>query len=182
MRKNEIRAPVRVLFVCLGNICRSPTAEGVFRKVVADSGLQHVIEARSAGTHAYHVGEGADARSTRAARRRGYDLSAHSARRVLASDFQDFDYVLAMDRDNLRHLEIAAMAVTRENGARRRAHVGMFLEFAPTAKFDEVPDPYSRGEEGFELVLDMIEGAADGLLEHIRGHDLARDRGDSPGN
>lgn len=162
---------VRVLFVCLGNICRSPTAEGVFRKVVADAGLGHAIEARSAGTHAYHVGEGADPRSTRAARRRGYDLSAHSARRVVAGDFENFDYVLAMDRDNLRHLETAAAGLGRD-GAARRARVGMFLEFAPTAKFDEVPDPYSRGDDGFELVLDLIESASQGLLERIRTDDL----------
>lgn len=168
---------VRVLFVCLGNICRSPTAEGVFRKVVADARLEHAIEARSAGTHAYHVGEGADPRSTRAAKRRGYDLSAHRARRVVASDFENFDYVLAMDRDNLRHLEAAARGVGREAAA----HVGMLLEFASTAKFDEVPDPYSRGEDGFELVLDLIESASEGLLEHIRARDLAQGRGDSPG-
>ena len=167
---------VRVLFVCLGNICRSPTAEGVFRKVVADAGLQHVIEARSAGTHAYHVGEGADPRSTHAARRRGYDLSAHSARRVTAADFDNFDYVLAMDRDNLRHLGVAAGGIASGKGTGRRAQVGMFLEFAPTARFDEVPDPYSRGEEGFELVLDLIESASEGLLEHIRARDLAPGR------
>jgi protein-tyrosine phosphatase len=164
---------VRVLFVCLGNICRSPTAEGVFRKVVDDAGLAHAIEARSAGTHAYHVGEGADPRSTRAARRRGYDLSAHSARRVLAGDFENFDYVLAMDRDNLRHLQAAAGELRRNGGGTGAAHVALFLEFAPTAKFEEVPDPYSRGEEGFELVLDMIESASEGLLEHIRARDLA---------
>ncbi|MFN2425555.1 MAG: low molecular weight protein-tyrosine-phosphatase [Candidatus Binatia bacterium] len=169
---------VRVLFVCLGNICRSPTAEGVFRKVVADAGLAQAIDTRSAGTHAYHVGEGADPRSTRAARRRGYDLSAHSARRVHASDFDDFDYVLAMDRENLRHLE----AVAGSERSTRRAHVAMFLGFAPAVKFDEVPDPYSRGEEGFEMVLDMIESAADGLLEHIRREDLARGVGDPPKN
>src|SRR5690349_248214 len=99
---------VRVLFVCLGNICRSPTAEGVFRRMVEDAGLDHAIESQSAGTHAYHEGEGADLRSARAAKRRGYDLSRHRARRVREADFADFDYVLAMDRDNLRHLEAAA--------------------------------------------------------------------------
>ncbi len=160
---------VRVLFVCLGNICRSPTAEGVFRKVVADAGLSHAIEARSAGTHAYHVGEGADPRSTRAARRRGYDLSSHTARRVRTADFEEFDYVLAMDRENLRHLEAAAAGLDGP-----RAEVAMFLSYAPAVKFPEVPDPYSRGDEGFELVLDMIESASEGLLEHIRRRHLAR--------
>lgn len=158
---------VRVLFVCLGNICRSPTAEGVFRKYVEDAGLTAVIEAASAGTHAYHVGEGADPRSSRAAKRRGYDLSHHSARRVHPSDFDTFDYVLAMDHENLRNLGVAAGA-----GPERRAHVGPMLAFAPTARFEEVPDPYSRGDEGFELVLDLIESASEGLLEHIRKNDL----------
>jgi len=161
----EHPAPIRVLFVCLGNICRSPTAEGVFRRIVADAGLASRIEAASAGTHAYHVGEGADPRSTTAARRRGYDLSSHNARRVAAPDFHEFDYVLAMDRDNLRHLRAAAAPGSR-------ARVGLFLEFAPTAKYEEVPDPYSRGEEGFELVLDLIESASEGLLEHIRRQHL----------
>lgn len=162
---------VRVLFVCLGNICRSPTAEGVFRRQVADAGLAHAIEVRSAGTHAYHVGNPADPRSLSAARRRGYDLSTHRARRVDASDFRDFDYVLAMDADNLHHLRSVAAGT-----ADRRAHVGMFLAFAPAVKFEEVPDPYLRGDEGFEMVLDMIESAGEGLLEHIRRNDLAPGR------
>lgn len=157
--------PVRVLFVCLGNICRSPTAEGVFRKIVHDAGLDRRIEVCSAGTHAYHVGDGADPRSTRAAKRRGYDLSSHRARRVEARDFRDFDYVLAMDHDNLRHLRAVAAGVA---AAERRAEVGTLLAFAPAVKFDEVPDPYSRGEEGFEMVLDMIESASEALLAHIR--------------
>ena len=156
---------VRVLFVCLGNICRSPTADGVFRRIVEDAGLSHAIGCESAGTHAYHVGEGADQRSAHAARRRGYDLSKHSARRVRASDFDEFDYVLAMDRDNLRHLQAAA-------GSSPRAKVKLFLEFAPAAHVREVPDPYARGDDGFEQVLDLVESACEGLLEHIRTHDL----------
>jgi protein-tyrosine phosphatase len=156
---------VRVLFVCLGNICRSPTAEGVFRRMVEDAGLSHAIESLSAGTHAYHVGEGADLRSARAAKRRGYDLSPHRARRVHDSDFAEFDYVLAMDRENLRHLEAAA-------GPERRAKVQMFLDYAPTAGVREVPDPYARGDDGFEQVLDLVEGACEGLLAHIRTNDL----------
>ncbi len=159
---------VRVLFVCLGNICRSPTAEGVFRRLVEDAGLTHAVESESAGTHAYHVGEGADLRSARAAKRRGYDLAKHRARRVRSADFAEFDYVLAMDRDNLRHLESAAAAA----GPAKRAKVGMFLEFAPAAHFTEVPDPYSRGDDGFEQVLDLVESACEGLLDHIRKNDL----------
>jgi protein-tyrosine phosphatase len=159
---------VRVLFVCLGNICRSPTAEGVFRRMVADAGLAHAIESQSAGTHAYHVGEGADLRSAKAAKRRGYDLSPHRARRVRESDFTDFDYVLAMDGDNLRNLRAVA-------GAAPHAKVGLFLDFAPAARLREVPDPYARGDEGFEEVLDLVESACDGLLEHIRTNDLAAD-------
>jgi protein-tyrosine phosphatase len=159
---------VRVLFVCLGNICRSPTADGVFRRFVEDAGLSHAIECESAGTHAYHVGEGADPRSSRAAKRRGYDLSKHRGRRICASDFADFDYVLAMDRDNLRHLEAASASA----GPSKRAKVGLFLAFAPAAPLTEVPDPYARGDEGFEQVLDLIESACEGLLDHIRKHDL----------
>lgn len=154
---------IRVLFVCLGNICRSPTAEGVFRAQVAGAGLEHAIEVRSAGTHAYHVGSGADPRSLSAARRRGYDLSAHRGRRVDASDFREFDYVLAMDSDNLRYLQAVAEAQSGD----LRAHVGMFLAFSPEVGSEEVPDPYLRGDEGFEQVLDMIESAGEGLLEHI---------------
>ncbi|MEO5740603.1 MAG: low molecular weight protein-tyrosine-phosphatase [Vicinamibacterales bacterium] len=159
---------VRVLFVCMGNICRSPTAEGVFRALVESAGLAHAIESGSAGTHAYHLGNGADPRSTVAAGRRGYDLSTHRARRVQSSDFREFDYVLAMDHDNMRHLE----TIAPHAGAERRAELRMFLSFAPTVKFDEVPDPYERGDEGFEMVLDMVESASQALLDHIRATNL----------
>lgn len=168
VRLLEATPMVRVLFVCLGNICRSPTAEGVMRRLVADAGLASRIEVRSAGTHAYHVGDGADPRSARAARRRGYDLSAHRARRVEESDFDRYDYVLAMDDENLRHLRALAARVGREP----RAEIRRLLDLAPAVKFDEVPDPYSRGDEGFELVLDMIESAAEALLEDIRTRHL----------
>jgi len=153
---------VRVLFVCLGNICRSPTAEGVMRRLVADAGLADAIEVRSAGTGAWHVGEGADTRSARAAKRRGYDLSRHSARRLESADLDDFDYVLAMDRDNLGHLR------TMARGREVRASIGLFLEYAPTANRTEVPDPYALADDGFELVLDLVESASMGLLEAIR--------------
>ena len=162
---------IRVLFVCLGNICRSPTAEAVFRHQLREAGLEELVDVESAGTHAFHTGERADSRSVRAAARRGYDLSRHRARPVEARDFEEFDYVLAMDHENLRNLKSLSRA-------RGQARVGMFLEFAAGSGFDEVPDPYSRGEEGFEIVLDLIEEAGRGLLEHLRTQDLhARDRG-----
>ncbi|HYC01295.1 MAG TPA: low molecular weight protein-tyrosine-phosphatase [Candidatus Limnocylindrales bacterium] len=164
---------VHVLFVCLGNICRSPTAEGVFRAQVREAGLEHAIHIESAGTHAYHVGEGADPRSVRAARYRGYDLSAHCARPVRERDFHDFDYIVAMDRDNLRSLHGMQAA------AGGKARVALLSQFSPQVQFEEVPDPYSRAESGFELVLDIIEEGCRGLLEHIRSHDLPAGRSDS---
>lgn len=160
---------VRVLFVCLGNICRSPTAEGVMRHLVEEAGLSHAVEVRSAGTHAYHAGEGADPRSARHARRRGYDLSTHRVRRVEASDFEEYDYVLAMDDDNLRNLR----AVAAKRGGARRTHVGLLLDLAPRVKFDQVPDPYATGDEGFELVLDIVESACEALLDDIREKHLS---------
>lgn len=166
---------ISVLFVCLGNICRSPTAQGIFSSMVAEAGLGESIEAESAGTGAYHVGDGADPRSVQAARERGYDLSRHRARQVCVDDFVTFDYVLAMDRDNLRELR----SLRDSRGARRvqlsgrdadapSAHVGLLLDFAPQLQVREVPDPYYRRDDGFDLVIDMIEDAARGLLEHIR--------------
>lgn len=140
--------------------------------MVEEAGLSQAIEASSAGTHAYHVGEGADLRSARSALRRGYDLSAHRARRVEVRDFDEFDYVLAMDDENLRHLEASGGSGQTDRGRTRRARVRPLLDFAPSAAFSEVPDPYSRGEEGFELVLDLIETACAGLLEHVRRTDL----------
>jgi len=151
----------RVLFVCTGNICRSPTAEGVFRKLVADAGLAHEIETASAGTHAYHVGEPPDDRAQAAARRRGYDLSRIRARRVGRDDFVAFDLILAMDRD---HHEILA----RLAPPNARQKVGMMLTYARNATTLDVPDPYYGGPEGFSLVLDLIEDAAEGLLATLR--------------
>ncbi|MBI5505041.1 MAG: low molecular weight phosphotyrosine protein phosphatase [Deltaproteobacteria bacterium] len=166
---------VRVLFVCLGNICRSPTAEGIFRAMVAEAGLAESIEVESAGTAAYHIGDGADPRSVRAARDRGYDLSRHRARQVHGADFETFDYVLAMDHENLRELESMrelravrrAQAQAPEAG-RQLAQVSLLLDFAPQLQVREVPDPYYRRHDGFDIVIDMVEDAARGLLEHIR--------------
>ena len=146
---------MKVLFVCLGNICRSPTAEGVLRAVAAREFPSLDLEVDSAGTADYHVGEPPDRRSVAAARRRGYELAGLRARQVTSRDFSRFDYVLAMDRANLLELE--------RLGARGRAHVGLFMDFAP-GEADEVPDPYYGGIEDFERVLDLCEAAARGLL------------------
>ena len=151
--------PISVLFVCMGNICRSPTAEGVFRHVVAEAGLSDKIAIDSAGTHAYHVGEPADRRSQAAAERRGFSLQGIRARRVSDEDFERFDYVLAMDHDNLYALKQQADGCD--------AGIHLFLEFGDSPE-DEVPDPYYGGSAGFERVLDLVEAASRGLLETLR--------------
>jgi protein-tyrosine phosphatase len=156
---------VNVLFVCLGNICRSPSAEGVFRDLVEREGLAHTITMDSAGTAAYHVGQPPDSRAQSTARGRGIDLSGLSARQAKADDFNTFDYVIAMDHDN--HNELLSICPFGQEG---RLH--MFLRFAPGINHAEVPDPY-YGDAGFDVVLDMLEEASRGLLGHIREHDLA---------
>lgn len=152
---------MRVLFVCLGNICRSPTAEAVFRAVLAREAPGLGIEVDSAGTAGYHIGDPPDARSQQAARRRGYDLAPLRARRVEPQDYERFDLILAMDQENLDTL--------REHAPRgSRAQLKLFLEFAADADTVEVPDPYYGGANGFEHVLDLVEAASNGLLRHIR--------------
>ncbi|MFZ3017714.1 MAG: low molecular weight protein-tyrosine-phosphatase [Gallionella sp.] len=155
-----------VLFVCMGNICRSPTAEAVFRHYVENAGLSEYIHIDSAGTHDYHIGEPPDARTQRAAQQRGYDMSALRGRQVGASDFERFDFVLAMDRANLAILQRLA----QQGGGDPH----LFLEYAKHHKEREVPDPYYGGADGFERVLDMVEDAAEGLLQHIRERHLSR--------
>jgi len=145
----------------MGNICRSPTAQGVFTKLVIEEGLSHQIEIDSAGTHAYHLGEPPDRRARETARRRGIDLSRQRARRALAEDFELFDYVLAMDRDNL-----SALAALCPPGYEERLR--LFMDYAPHLEIREVPDPYYGGANGFEAVFDMVDEAARGLLEAIR--------------
>ncbi|MCW9033057.1 MAG: low molecular weight phosphotyrosine protein phosphatase [Rhodospirillales bacterium] len=154
---------VRVLFVCLGNICRSPAAEGVFRHLVEQEGLAGEIEIDSAGTASYHVGESPDQRSQASALRRGIDMSHQRARQTKPSDFETFDYVLAMDEDNLRNLQAICPDPKTHNP-------GLFLSFAPQAGRMDVPDPYYGGPNGFEIVLDLIEDASKGLLKDIKEH------------
>lgn len=151
---------VKVLFVCLGNICRSPTAEGVFRKLVEEEDLLDAIVIDSAGTHAYHVGAPPDRRAREAASRRGIDLSGLRGRQATREDLHYYDYVLAMDQDNHRYLlDIAG---------ERRDKVQLLMEFSEEYDEFEVPDPYYGGARGFERVLDMIESASRGLLTDIR--------------
>ncbi len=158
--------PIRVLFVCLGNICRSPTAEGVFAHLVQQAGLQDRVEVDSAGTGDWHVGERPDPRTRAAAARRGYRLESR-ARQVRSEDLDAFDYVLAMDEANLRALR------RLRRGEPARATVGKLLDFHPEARGQDVPDPYYGGEDGFETVLSLCERACEELLEHIRRtHDL----------
>lgn len=147
---------MKVLFVCLGNICRSPTAEGVVRALAAREFAGLSIEVDSAGTAGYHVGEPPDRRTIAAARRRGYDLAGLRARQVIPADFTRFDHVLAMDRANLAQLE-------RRAHGNATAQLGLFMEFA-AGEGDEVPDPYYGGIENFERVLDLCEAAARGFL------------------
>jgi len=156
---------VNVLFVCLGNICRSPSAEGVFRALVEREGLSEAITCDSAGTGSWHIGKPPDARATEAAAGRGYDLSGFRARQASPRDFDDFDLVIAMDRSN--HANLAAMAP-----AGREDRLRMMMSFAPDLAIDEVPDPYYGGGDGFERVLDMLEAASGGLLDHIRAERL----------
>jgi protein-tyrosine phosphatase len=152
---------MKILFVCLGNICRSPTAEIVFREIVAREAPNLSIEVDSAGTAGYHVGDPPDSRTRQAALRRGYDMSALRARVVEPQDFSRFDLILAMDRQNLETLKRRAPATAQER-------IRLFLEFAPDADTTEVPDPYYGGANGFEEVLDLVEAAARGLLQHVR--------------
>jgi protein-tyrosine phosphatase len=151
--------PIRVLMVCLGNICRSPTAEAVFRATVQAAGLEQGIEVDSAGTSDWHCGDAPDPRSIRHAARRDYDLSTLRARQVQAVDFESFHYIMAMDRQNLRDLQ--ARCPTQYSHK-----LGLFLQHADSP-LQEVPDPYDYGPEQFEQVLDLVEEASRGLLDFL---------------
>ena len=157
----ESPVAAQVLFVCMGNICRSPTAEGVFKETLCKRAPDLAVHVDSAGTHAYHVGEPPDHRACRAAARRGIDLSGLRARRVAPADFPRFDLVLAMDEDNYRLLQ-------KLSPPEYRSRVRLFMEFAPETGRDSVPDPYYGGATGFEFVLDLVEEASLGLLAHLQ--------------
>ena len=156
---------VKVLFVCMGNICRSPTAHGVFRALVEREGLSRQVSIDSAGTLAYHVGSGPDKRARATALSRGVDLSDLVARRVSEADFEDFDYVVAMDQDNF-------IALTEIAADQHVEKIHMLMDFAPGMRTREVPDPYYGGPAGFERVFDLVEAAAQGLLAEIRRRHL----------
>lgn len=177
-------ARVSVLFVCLGNICRSPTAHGIFQKLVDDADLGDQIHVDSAGTGDWHIGHEPDKRAQEYALKRGYDLSALRARQVIREDFDHFDYILGMDMQNMSGLE--ALSSPDYSG-----HLSLFLDFLEQGEKNEktmnegtvdevaiykgareVPDPYYGGEDGFELVLDMVEKASNNLLAHIRENKL----------
>ena len=159
--KLEKEKGVSVLCVCMGNICRSPTAHGIFRRLVEQEGLADYILIDSAGTHAYHVGKPPDERAQATALKRGFDLSDLRARQAAAADFEQYDYVLAMDRENHEILASLCPAGYEER-------LSLFLDYAPDLGIREVPDPYWGGEQGFEQVFDMLEAASLGLLEEIR--------------
>jgi protein-tyrosine phosphatase len=145
----------------MGNICRSPTAEGVFRGKAQEAGLLDQLLIDSAGTHAYHVGEPPDLRSQEFARKRGYDLSPQRARQVNANDFEKFDLIIAMDKDNLRNLQKLCPSQYQHK-------LKLMMSYATHSPSDVVPDPYYGGGRGFDTVLDYIEDASDGLLMVIR--------------
>lgn len=151
---------MKILFVCLGNICRSPTAEAVFRHLLAEMAAGTNVEVDSAGIGNWHIGEPPDVRAQAAARRRGFDMSALRARQITSEDFERFDLILAMDRENLAELR-------RRSPQQLRERVRLFLEFAPDLGEHDVPDPYYGGDAGFEAVLDLTEQAARGLLDHL---------------
>jgi len=156
---------ISVLFVCMGNICRSPTAQGVFRNLVKQRGLSEHILTDSAGTIDYHAGEPPDRRARATAERRGIDLSDLRARKALVKDFERFDYLIAMDRAN--YSDLLALCPP---GFEERLH--LFLDFAPQRPEDEVPDPYYGGVAGFDRVFDLVEEASRGLLRHIQERNL----------
>jgi protein-tyrosine phosphatase len=151
----------KVLFVCMGNICRSPTAQGVFRKMVVEAGLENWVIIESAGTHAYHVGEPPDARAQQAAKRRGYEIADLRARQITQEDFRNFDVILAMDWENL--------ALLQQQCPKPHKHkLHLLMRFAGEHDAATVPDPYYGGPEGFNTVLDYVEDACQGLIEVVR--------------
>lgn len=161
-------ARIGVLFVCMGNICRSPMAEGVAQSRIEVAGLAARVHVDSAGTHSYHAGEAPDRRAQAAALRRGVDISRQRARRVEREDFERFDLLLAADEDNLARLRALAAPALRDRAR-------LFMTFAPALGVTAIPDPYYGADDGFDHALDLIEAASDGLVEHLR--ELLRARG-----
>ena len=159
-KDNTDSTDFHVLFVCMGNICRSPTAQGVFQHFVNKKKLDKKIAVDSAGTYSYHIGKKPDPRAMMAAAKRGYDLSKIRSRKVIDSDFEKFDYVLAMDSENHEDLLNQCPGVYQNK-------IKFFLEFSPNSNFQEVPDPYYGGVQGFEVVLDLVEETSQNLLSHI---------------
>jgi protein-tyrosine phosphatase len=152
---------IKVLFVCMGNICRSPTAEGVFAKLLKEQNLENYFVIDSAGTHAYHIGDSPDLRSQQAALGRNIELAHLRARKVIMGDFEDFDFLLAMDEDNYVTLMSACPDEYKDK-------ISYFLDFAPQLVTREVPDPYYGGKYGFEQVLDLVEAASVGFLTTLQ--------------
>ncbi|MDC0589495.1 low molecular weight phosphotyrosine protein phosphatase [Porticoccaceae bacterium] len=164
-----------VLFVCLGNICRSPTAHGVFATLVDQAGYGDLIQVDSAGTGDWHLDHAPDQRTAQVAASKGYDLSELRARLVTSADFNQFDYIIAMDNANLKDLR----AMQSEGYA---GHLGLFLDFSEQSAVREVPDPYYGGEDGFELVFGLVEDASKGLLRHIHASHLQGTSYPAPGS
>ncbi len=153
----------QVLFVCLGNICRSPGAEAVFNALIEKNGLEKELSCDSAGTDAYHVGQSADYRMKQVAKNRGYQLTSISRKVNPKLDFDRFDYIIGMDRQNVRDL----ISMARNETDRKKIH--LMTDFAINGKYNSVPDPYYGGDAGFELVLDILEDACEGLIRKVRG-------------
>lgn len=163
MKNKELIKKKKILFVCLGNICRSPSAEAIMKKKVDEAGLSHLIEIDSAGITGYHQGDSADSRMIRHARERGYELTSISRQIRRHSDFKDFDYIIGMDAQNMSDLN----SLVANEEERKKLH--LMTDFSHNKKHDSVPDPYYGGTSGFYLVIDILEDACDGLLEHLRG-------------
>ncbi|MCF6319492.1 MAG: low molecular weight phosphotyrosine protein phosphatase [Proteobacteria bacterium] len=152
---------INVLFVCMGNICRSPSAQGVFEKYVDDNGLKNQFSIDSAGTHSYHVGGKPDSRSVQSALIRDIDITHQRARKIAQTDFENFDYIVVMDNDN--HMNVRMICPKKY-----QHKIHKMMAFSPSSKYTEVPDPYYGGDQGFELVLDLLENASIGLLQTIQ--------------
>ncbi|MCH8618230.1 low molecular weight protein-tyrosine-phosphatase [Undibacterium sp. TS12] len=161
------KAKTAILFVCMGNICRSPTAEGVFRSQAEAAGLAASLHIDSAGTHAYHIGEAPDPRSQEFAARRGIDLSQQRARKLCVEDFTEFDLLLAMDKDNLARMQAACPKVHQHK-------LKLMMDYASHSDSDIVPDPYYGGPDGFDRVLDYLTDASEGLLAALRRDMMSR--------